>query len=115
MIKKIAVLISAFVLCFGMLATVPVSAQPTEATAKQASLKEHSQQMAGMMKEMSDELRKMMKDMKGEDVTSVQMKQMDKHMQRITNMMGRLSGTHDQMLKEMDEMKRDPTMKSPVR
>lgn len=115
MIKNIAVLMSACVLCLGMLAAVPVSAQPTEATSKQAGLKEHRQQMAGMMKEMSEELRKMMKDMKGGDVTSVQMKQMDKHMQRITNMMGRLSGTHDQMLKEMDEMNRDPSMKSLAR
>jgi ribosomal 50S subunit-associated protein YjgA (DUF615 family) len=114
MIKRTAVSVSGLVLCLSMLAAAPVSAEPTAAAARQASLNEHRQEMDDMMKKMYQELRQMMKDMKGGDVTSEKMKQMDKHMQRMTNMLHGLSGPRDQMLKEMDEMRRDPSMKPPA-
>ena len=81
---------------------------------RQLGASEHKQMMQDMMKEMSQELREMMKDMKGGDVTSEQMKEMDKHMQRVSIMMSRMSGLRDQMFKQMEEMKRDPSMKSPA-
>ena len=113
MIKRTAVSVSALVLCLSMLTAAPVSAQPTAATERQASLSEHRQEMDAMMKKMYQELRNMMKDMKGGDVTSEKMKLMDKHMQRMTNMLHGLSGSRDQMLKEMGEMRRDPSMSPP--
>ena len=79
---------------------------------RQLGVSEHQQVMRDMMKEMSEELREMMKDMKGGDVTSERMKEMDRHMGRVTNMITRMSGFQDQMFKQMDDMKRDPSMKS---
>jgi hypothetical protein len=115
MIKKTAVSVSALVLCLGMTAAASVNAQPMAGTARQAGVSEHQQMMRDMMKQMSQELREMMKDMKGGDVTSEKMKQMDKHMQRVTTMMRRMAGFQDQMFKQMDEMKRDPSMQSPAK
>jgi hypothetical protein len=115
MIKKTAVSVSGLVLCLSMFAAVPVSAEPTAAMARQASLSEHRREMDDMMKKMHQELRMMMKDMKGGDVTSEKMKEMDKHMGRITTMIGRMSGFKDQMLEQMDEMRRDPLMNPPAR
>jgi uncharacterized protein YnzC (UPF0291/DUF896 family) len=114
MIKRTAVSVSGLVLCLSMLAAPPVSAEPTAAAARQASLDAHRQEMDAMMKKMYQELRQMMKDMKGGDVTSAKMKEMDRHMQRMTNMLHGLAGPRDQMLKEMDEMRRDPSMKPPA-
>ena len=81
---------------------------------RQAGASEHQQMMHDMMKQMSEELREMMIDMKGGDVTSETMKQMDKHLQRVTMMITRMSGVRDEMFKDMVEMKRDPSMKSPA-
>jgi 23S rRNA pseudoU1915 N3-methylase RlmH len=82
---------------------------------RQQSVSEHQQMMRDMMKEMSEELREMTKDMKGGDVTSEKMKQMDKHMQRVSIMISRMSGFQDEMFKQMEEMKRDPSMKYPAK
>lgn len=82
---------------------------------RQLGASEHQQMMQDMTKEMYQELREMMKDMKGGDVTSEKMKEMDKHLGRISIMISRMSGLRDQMFKQMEEMKRDPSMKSPAK
>ncbi len=115
MIKKTIVSMSALVLGLSMLTSVPASAQPAEGMKNQAGVSEHQQVMRDMMKQMTQELKEMMKEMKGGDVTSEKMKQMDKHLERISIMMNRMSGTRDQMYKQMEEMKRDPSMKSPAK
>jgi uncharacterized protein YnzC (UPF0291/DUF896 family) len=118
-IKNSAVSIVALILCLGLFTALPVSAQPAAGTARQAGVSEHQQMMRDMMKEMSDELRETIKDMKedmkGGDVTSEKMKQMDEHMRRVAIMMTRLSGAQDEMFKQMEEMKRDPSMKYPAK
>jgi hypothetical protein len=68
-----------------------------------------------MTKEMYQELREMMKDMKGGDVTSAKMKEMDKHMGRISIMISRMSGVRDQMFRQMEEMEADPSMRRPAK
>jgi predicted small secreted protein len=80
---------------------------------KQVGASEHMQMMQDMTKEMYQELREMMKDMKGSDVTPEKMKQIHEHLGRITTMIGRMSSFEDVMLKQMEEMKRNPSMESP--
>jgi predicted small secreted protein len=82
---------------------------------KQPDVSEHMQMMQDMTKEMYQELREMMKDMKGGDVTPEKMKQIHEHLGRITTMISRMSSFEDVMLKQMDEMKHDPSMKSPAK
>jgi len=115
MIKKTAISTFALALFLGMFTAVSASAQPAAGMTKQAGSSEHQQVMRDMMKQMSQELKKMMEEMKGGDVTSEKMKQMDKHLERISIMMSRMSGARDQMFKQMEEMKRDPSMKSPTK
>ena len=114
MIKKSSASILALSLCLGMLTVVPVSAQSTASTARQASLSEHRQEMSKETQAMYKELREMMKDMKTSNATPEQMKEMHRHMGRVTLMLERMSGFKEEMLEQMDDMKRDPKMQSPA-
>lgn len=80
----------------------------------QLGVSEHQQMMQDLTKEMYQELRAMMKDMKVGDVTPEKMKQIHEHMGRITTMVSRMSSFEDVMYKQMEEMERDPSMKSPT-
>ena len=81
---------------------------------KQVGASEHMQMMQDMTKEMYQELREMMKDMKGSDVTPEKMKQIHEHLGRITTMISRMSSFQDVMFKQMEEMKRNPSMEAPA-
>ncbi len=96
-------------------ACAQITPQGDEEQFRQVGASEHQQMMQDMTKEMYQELREMMKDMKGGDVTSAKMKEMDKHMGRISLMISRMSGVRDQMFRQMAAMQRDPTMQSPAK
>lgn len=121
MTKKTSASISALALCLGMFSAMSVSAQPAAATSVN-----HHQMMGDMMKEMIQEMNEMTEQMTRDERTPEQRKQMSQRMERMSKVMHRISGLesrpamkgpemqkqYDQMLKQMDEMKRDPSMKS---
>jgi hypothetical protein len=126
MIKKKAVSMTAFVLCLGMFTAAAVSAQPTAGVAGQASVSAHHQRMGEMMKDMSQEMNNMTELMSRGDLTPEQNKQMSQRMESMSKLMHRMSGLQDrpamkepeiqkqsdQMHTQMDQMKRDSSMKS---
>ena len=129
MIKKTAVSMTALALCLGIFTVASVRAQPTTGMAKQTSVSEHHQMMSGMMKDMSLEMNKMTEQMGAGEPTAEQRKQTSQRMERMSKLMHHMSGLEsrpamkgperqkqqDQMRKQMDEMKRDPSMKSPMK
>ena len=129
MIKKTAVPMTALILCLGMFTAASMSAQPTAGVAGQAGVSEHHQRMGDMMKDMSQEMNNMTELMSRGDLTPEQRKQMSLRMERMSKLMHRMSGLQDRpamkgpefqkqmdlMRKQMDEMKRDVSMKSPAK
>jgi hypothetical protein len=129
MIKKAAVSMTALVLSLGMFSAASVTAQPTTGMSKQSGMSEHHQMMSDMMKDMSGEMNRMTEQMGGGEPTPEQRKQMSQRMERMSKLMHHMSGLEsrpamkgpemqkqqDLMRKQMDEMKRDPSMKSPMK
>ena len=115
MIGNTAVSMTALVLCLGMFTSASVSAQPATGAARQAGVSEHQQKMRDLMKEMSREIKEMTDEMKRGGVTAERMKQLHKRMEGVSIMISRMSGLQEDMYKQMDEMKRDPSMKSPAK
>ena len=97
--------------------------------ARQSGVSEHHQIIADMMKDMSQEMSKMAEQMSRGELTPEQRKHLGQRMEIMSKMMHRMSGLESrpamkepemqqqlkQMRRQMDEMMRDPSMKSPAK
>ena len=97
--------------------------------AKQTGVSEHHKMMSDMMKDMSQEMSRMTDQMGSGEPTAEQRKQTSQRMERMSKLMHHMPGLesrpvmkgpemqkqHDQMRKQMNEMKGDSSMKSPAK
>ena len=124
MSRRTPVSITALVVCLGMFATAPISAQSSPSLDK-PSVSEHHQGEHQLMQDMSQEMNKMTEEMSRGELTIQQRKDMSQRMERMSNMMhsmAALSGPAmrdpesekkmDQLRREMDQMMRAQPMQS---
>lgn len=121
MSKKTTASIAAIIVCLGVSAAAPASAQsPTGATTQDVT-SWHHQRMYQVMKDMAGEISKMAEQMSRGTLAPEQHKQMAQRMAFMSTMMRRMSWLEgrpamkeaewqkqmDRMRKQMDEMMRD--------
>lgn len=112
MTRKLSNSISAIIVCIGMFAAVPASAQSTTGPTWQDEVSQHHQWQYQMMKNMTDQMGQMTELMSRAAPNSEEGKKMGEQMGRMAKMMRFMSGlaarpahTHAQLQKQMDQMR----------
>jgi len=117
---------TALIACLSLILAATASAQPASNLSQQSPVSQHHQMMTDMMKDMSKEMTSLTEQMSRGGLTPEQNRQMAVRMERMSNMMHRMSGLQDRpamkdaesqkqmatMRKQMDEMMRDPSANS---
>ena len=118
MIRRIAVSMTAIVICLGLFATAPASAQTSTGPTWQDTTSQHHRMQYQMMKDMTQEMTRMTEQMLQGELAPKQRNQMAGRMVFMSTMMRRMSGLAarpamrepewqkqmGQMRKQMDEM-----------
>lgn len=121
MIRTLSNSIAAIIVCIGMFAAAPASAQPSLGPVELDVVNQHHQMMYQMMSDMTAQMGKMTEQMSRGELTPEQRKQMADRMELMATIMRRLSSLEarpwikhadfqkriDDMRKKMDEMMRD--------
>lgn len=112
MIRKPSNSMAAIIVCIGMFAAVPASAQSTTGPTWQDEVSQHHQLQYQMMKDMADQMGQMTEQMSRDDLTPEESKKMGEQMGRMAKMIRFMSGlaarpahTHAQLQKQMDQMR----------